>query len=249
VIFLGPGSPTYAYQQLHGSVAWHTLVACQRLGASLVMASAATIASGTYTLPVYEIYKAGHDLHWQPGLGLMSAYGLELVLVSHWNNNEGGTELDTSRCFMGEARFAQLQALLPSEIPVVGIDEHTALVLDISNGTCHVMGRGGVTLIRGGEMTPIPHDQSFPITRLGPFSLLEEPRLGIPDEVWGRALDAYKTSPPIAQPPEDVTAWTKEREVARAHCDWALADELRARIEAEGWQVRDTSDGSQLTPS
>ena len=64
VIFLGPGSPTYAARQLAGSVVWHTALAAHRLGAALVLASAAAVASGAHALPVYEIYKVGHDVYW-----------------------------------------------------------------------------------------------------------------------------------------------------------------------------------------
>ena len=70
-----------------------------------VFASAGAIAIGRYTLPVYEIYKAGHDLHWQDGLDLFGPFGLNLAFVSHWNNGEGGADLDTSHCFMGKERF------------------------------------------------------------------------------------------------------------------------------------------------
>ena len=65
-LFLGPGSPTYAVRQLQDSLAWQMLLAQHRLGAALLLASAATIAVGASTLPVYEIYKVGQDLHWQP---------------------------------------------------------------------------------------------------------------------------------------------------------------------------------------
>ena len=109
LIFAGPGSPTYAARQLAGSLAWDRVRARIGSGSSAVFASAAAIAVGQYALPVYEIYKAGHDLHWQPGLDLFGPFGLRVVFVPHWNNSEGGAELDTSRCFMGQARFAELR--------------------------------------------------------------------------------------------------------------------------------------------
>ncbi|MEJ2557272.1 MAG: hypothetical protein P8186_13780 [Anaerolineae bacterium] len=58
-IFMGPGSPTYAVRQLQGSLAWHRLVARHRMGAAVILASAATVAASVHTLPVYEIYKVG----------------------------------------------------------------------------------------------------------------------------------------------------------------------------------------------
>ncbi|MBV7328368.1 hypothetical protein KFU94_08930 [Chloroflexi bacterium TSY] len=52
VLMMGPGSPTYAARQLKDSVVWHTLQARHRQGASLILASATTIASSVHALPV-----------------------------------------------------------------------------------------------------------------------------------------------------------------------------------------------------
>jgi hypothetical protein len=108
LLLMGPGSPTYAARQLRDSIAWQTLQACQRLGMAIVFASATTIASSRYALPVYEIYKVGEDLHWQDGLDFFAPYGLNLVFVPHWNNNDGGKVLDTSHCYVGAERYAQM---------------------------------------------------------------------------------------------------------------------------------------------
>ncbi len=132
VLFLGPGSPTYAVRQLRDSLAWHTLQARHRLGAALALASAATLAVGCLTLPVYEIYKVGEDLHWKPGLDLFGPLGLSLVILPHWNNKDGGGELDTSRCFMGQARFDRLFAMLPAGVTVLGL--YAATGKDIGAG-------------------------------------------------------------------------------------------------------------------
>jgi cysteinyl-tRNA synthetase len=48
--------------------------------------------------------------------------------------------------------------------------------------------------------------------------------------------------------PEEVTQLAKERENARREKDWKRGDELRDRISALGWDVRDTKDGQKLTP-
>lgn len=216
LLFMGPGSPTYAVRQLHDSLAWHMLVARQRLGAALVLASAAAIAASTYVLPVYEIYKAGADLHWLPGLDLFGAYGLGLVFIPHWNNNDGGGELDTSRCFMGQERFACLMEMLPPELTVIGIDEKSALTIDLAAGQCQVAGLGGVTLLHTGHHHPagLPGQelvgaglaeiaqrrrghvhlylpgQTFPIQHLGPFRL-PDLAAGLPAQVWEQALQAH----------------------------------------------------------
>ncbi len=249
VIFAGAGSPTYAVRQLKDSLAWHTLLARHRLGAALIFASAAAIAAGVQCLPVYEIYKVGTDLHWHPGLDLFGPYGLSLCLVSHWNNTEGGAELDTSRGFIGRARFEQLRAMLPPEVTVVGLDEHTALAVDLAAQTCRVMGRGGVCLCSGGAERRFEHGQSFPASELGAFRM-PDLREGIPATVWQsvRAAQAAGQAAAAPQPPPEAVALAQEREAARARRDWAAADGLRQRIAALGWQVRDTGAGPELSP-
>jgi hypothetical protein len=104
----------------------------QRRGAALALVSAAAIAAGTHALPVYEIHKVGADLHWLPGLGLFRPYGLKLTIVTHWNNQDGGETLDTCCGFVGQERMAHLEAMLPPTTTLLGIDEHTAVVLDFA---------------------------------------------------------------------------------------------------------------------
>jgi cyanophycinase-like exopeptidase len=151
LIFMGPGSPSYAVRQLRDSLVWYYLIARHRLGSALALASAATVAISAFTLPVYEIYKAGEDIHWIKGLDFFSLYGLKLVFVPHWNNNEGGKDLDTSRCFMGRERFFHLMEMLPAGVTIIGLDEKTALIIDPSKCECHVRGIGSVTLIHTGN--------------------------------------------------------------------------------------------------
>ncbi len=277
MIFMGPGSPTYAVRQLRGSLAWHAILACHRLGSAMVFASAAVVAASLYALPVYEIYKVGEDLHWKDGLDFFGAYGLPLVFVPHWNNNDGGAELDTSRCFMGQARFAQLMEMIPSELTVVGIDEKTALVMDPQKGECHVSGLGGVTLLHAGpehgrassqddlsgtglaEVAELRQShvhqyqdgESFPMSKIGEFRPAQAD-MGVPPSVWHAALQARQTAaeaPALPdQPPAVVLALLEQRQAARAGKDWAASDRLRAEIAALGWAVQDTPDGQKAAP-
>ena len=106
-LLMGPGSPTYTVRHLRETHAWHVLRAMNRLGATLFFASAATLAMSRQTLPIYEIYKVGEELHWKAGLDFFGDFGLSLIFVSHWNNNDGGEVLDTSRCYLGQARFGR----------------------------------------------------------------------------------------------------------------------------------------------
>jgi hypothetical protein len=249
VIYAGAGSPTYAARQLKDTLAWHTLLARHRLGAGMIFSSAMTIAASAHALPVYEIYKVGEDLHWSPGLDLFGAFGMPLALVGHWDNREGGADLDTSRGFIGEARFEQLRAALPLQVKVVGMDEHTALIVDFPSGTCLVMGLGGVTLCLDDDEHRYVDGQTFPITELGPF-VMPELHSGIPAEVWEQIEEAQHEGEAKAHtgPPADVLALAGLREAARARRDWNESDTLRDRITALGWEVRDTPNGSDLVP-
>ncbi len=244
LIFMGPGSPTYAVRQLADSLAWHRLVARHRVGATLALASAAVIAMSTLTLPVYEIYKAGHDLHWQPGLDLFGAYGLKLVFVPHWNNTEGGAELDTSRCFMGRARFEELMALLPSDATVVGIDEHTALAIDLDTGTAEVMGAGDVTVLRRGDPLCFSPGGRFSLSEFGPFRW-PEPAAGLPAEVWAEALAAHEDyEQALPAPPDEYWRCLNSGKQPGRSVTGPMPTRLRQQAAALGWQMsKDTPTG------
>jgi len=131
-VLIGPGSPTYAVRQLRQTPIPEILTHRIETGGCLVAASAAALTVGRFTLPVYEIYKVGEDLHWMEGMNILGHFGFNLVVVPHWNNAEGGNH-DTRFCFMGEPRFKKLESLLPEPVPVVGLDEHTACIMDLEN--------------------------------------------------------------------------------------------------------------------
>ena len=149
---MGPGSPSYAIRQLRDSLAWR-LPGCPPSPVEPPLHSPVQLLSllVPVLLPVYEIYKVGEDLHWNEGLNFFRLYGMELVFIPHWNNNEGGAELDTSRCFMGQERFARLVSMLPDETTIIGLDEKTALIMNPSKCECHVSGLGNVTLLHTGH--------------------------------------------------------------------------------------------------
>ena len=102
----------------------------------LVFASAAALTLGRFTIPVYEIYKAGQPVQWLDGLDLMSKAGFEgsCVVIPHYDNAEGGTH-DTRFCYMGERRLAVMEAMLPDDAWVLGVDEHTAVIMDLDART------------------------------------------------------------------------------------------------------------------
>ena len=122
-----------------------------------MFASAAAVTVGRYSLPVYEIYKVGQPIHWLDGLDLLSpiGFGPNCVLIPHWDNAEGGTH-DTRFCYMGERRLAALEEMLPDDAWVLGVDEHTALVIDLDTREVTVSGRSGITVRRRGALERFP---------------------------------------------------------------------------------------------
>ena len=177
-VFAGAGSPTYAVTHLAGTRLWSAIGERLHAGATLAFASAMALAVSARTLPVYEIFKVGADLHWARGLDLLAGLGLDLVVVPHWNNREGGIELDTSRCYLGADRFERLREQLPPSAVILGIEEHTACVLDLEAGQATIYGIGGVTILTGSDAVTYPAGASFPIAALRPPDACQAGRHG-----------------------------------------------------------------------
>ena len=247
IIFMGPGSPTYAIRNLKDTLTWDVIRARHRLGATLIFASAATISIGAHALPVYEIYKVGQDVHAVGGLDLFSDFGLHVSFIPHWNNADGGVDLDTSRCFIGMDRFAEWCNLVPADNETIGLDEHTGLIMDFETGLCEVSGVSSVSLVRECNPEMYASGSKFPLGELGEFRIPDPIEKDIPAHVWDMCLNA----PPLDddQPSEHVITLVEQRVLARANRNWAESDKLRDEIAALGWTVQDSKDGYKLVKS
>ena len=221
------------------------------MGSAVLLSSAATLAFGQHTIPIYEIYKVGEDLHWKSGLDFFGLFGLPLSIVPHWNNQDGGDELDTSRCYIGQKRFNALHDMLPSDSVFLGIDDHTSVVIDFEEGCCHVFGNGAAYVLKNGGQQVFPSGEKFPLSVIGEVKLPDGAE-GIRPEVWQMVLDAeaaaHRERTAAAEPPVEVLGLLAERTAARDAKEWSKADQLRDQIEAQGWQVKDTADGAELIP-
>jgi cyanophycinase-like exopeptidase len=149
-VFSGPGSPSYALQQWSGSQVPAILADKLRTGGCVTFASAAAATLGRFALPVYEIYKVGAAPRWLDGLDLIGTLGLPAVVIPHFNSAEGGNH-DTRYCYMGERRLTLLEAQLPEDVFILGVDEHTACIFDLEAETVSVAGRGAVTVRKRGR--------------------------------------------------------------------------------------------------
>jgi hypothetical protein len=246
IIFMGPGSPSYAVRQLKDTLAWDIIRARHRLGATLIFASAATISIGAWALPVYEVYKVGEDVHTKRGLDLFADYGMNLSFVPHWNNADGGIDLDTSRCFFGMERFEQWRSLLPTDNIVVGLDEHSGVILDFEAACCEVSGVSSVSVLKSNGMDIHPAGVKFPLGELGQFIPPSPVEHGIRPDVWEMVIHAAKVETEEDAPPPEALALLEERKVARAQKDFAASDKLRDQISALGWVVQDSKEGQKL---
>jgi hypothetical protein len=264
-VFAGPGSPSYALAQWRplelGSDLRHVLDA----GGTLCFSSAATATVGAYCAPIYEIYKVGAAPYWIDGLNLMAAFGLNCVVIPHYDNREG-RDYDTSRCYLGERRLALMERELPPGVATLGVDEHTALVLDLEHETLSVLGKSHGYWRLGGTVRVLENGSSTP---LGELRTIEaEPPADVPDAgvpanrprdlaqcVLDGGPDAVEALAQLVQmsvsggegfidPTPLVDGVLAARVTARASGQYELADELRDSLVNAGIDVRDTPDGT-----
>jgi hypothetical protein len=206
LVFAGPGSPTYALRHWRGTLVPGLLAEKLALGGAVTFASAAALTLGAVTVPVYEIYKVGEDPHWAQGLDLLGAIGLHVALIPHYDNAEGGTH-DTRFCYLGEERLAGLEHDLPEGAFVLGVDEHTALCIDLDADDASVAGHGGVTVRVQGRSTRIEAGETMALGRIAELAAeLASGRAGsarAPDgpSSGESARAATQVAPPSEGPP------------------------------------------------
>ena len=121
-----------------------------RHGGIVTFASAAALTLGSHTRAGVRDLQGGRAARWLAGLDLLSVHGLPVAVIPHYDNAEGGTH-DTRFCYLGERRLAVLESMLPAGHFVLGVDSHTALVLDFVEATATVMGLGTVTVRADGR--------------------------------------------------------------------------------------------------
>ena len=171
-IFAGPGSPTYALRQWAGSSVSRIMIDKLTHGGIVTFASAAALTLGKATVPVYEVYKVGQDVQRLDGLDILASLGINAAVIPHYDNTEGANH-DTRFCYLGEARLQMFESLLDDDTYVLGVDEHTGLVIDLDAATATVVGNSNVTIRLRAQSFEYPTGSVIPLSLLqSPSSLL-----------------------------------------------------------------------------
>jgi cyanophycinase-like exopeptidase len=193
-VFSGPGSPTYALRQWQDTPIARLVSEKLARGGIVTFASAAALTLGRVTVPVYEVYKVGADVARLDGLDVLSAIGVNAAVIPHWDNAEGGHH-DTRFCYLGARRLEIFESMLDDDTFVLGVDEHTALVIDIDEEIATVMGNGSVTV------KARDRSQVFSSGETMPLALLRDPWSHVGAAVHTHATnDASSTRTPGASP-------------------------------------------------
>ena len=267
-VFAGPGSPSYALRQWHQLGLEDDLRSTLLSGGVLCFASAAALTIGAFTVPVYEIYKVGTKPVWLKGLDLLALAGIRGAIIPHFDNAEGGN-YDTRFCFLGEERLIDLERQLPDDSGILGVDEHTAALLDLEHRTLSVLGKGGVYWRRNGatrvfecgSVTALEEIQSFTpkieaVAAPPPIHLTDIEQLVTLASQGGEAgIDAVAQLARMAvtggsgfiEPTELVTGLLALRLDARSAKNFALADQVRDLLVNSGIEVMDGPAGSTWT--
>jgi hypothetical protein len=264
-VFAGPGSPSYAVRQWEQIGVADDLNATLREGGILCFASAAALTLGALTVPVYEIYKVGSAPHWINGLDILAMTGLRGAIIPHYDNAEGGN-YDTRYCYLGEQRLIELEGQLPEGTGILGIDEHTAAIIDLEDQTLSVLGKGHVywrlggdtRVLANGSVTDLEEIRSFqpvdavPVITPPPDADDVDRLVALARSDGAAAVEAIARLARMAtaggkdfiDPAPLVTSLLDMRERARADRDFALADQIRDVLVRSGIEVMDGPTGS-----
>ncbi len=245
-VFAGPGSPTFALAQWKDTPIPDLLREKLRTGGAVVFSSAAALTIGVKTVPVYEIYKVGIDPFWLDGLDLLSETGINAAVIPHYNNNEGGNH-DTRFCYLGERRLAMLEPLLPEGAFVLGVDEHTGVIMNLDEDTAEIIGKGVLTIRRNGESIEFQSGEkvSMDVLRSGGDRGAET----VSAAPVVAAVEADDQSAPVLDSLESVVTQTEldfETAMDTADADRAVAAMLKLDSAILEWS-RDTLQSDQVT--
>ena len=265
-VFAGPGSPSYALKQWSQLGLGSDLEAVLENNGTVIFSSAAALSLGKFAAPIYEIYKAGAEPYWIEALNLLAVAGLNCVVIPHFDNKEGES-YDTSCCYLGLKRLELLESQLPVGTATLGIDEHTAVIIDLEQGTLSVQGRANAHWRIGGTEMLLENESITPLAKLqgfSPASVAQKP--SAPDkepESPAELAEAISSGSASASsylaklvlmaqtggegfidPSSIVEGILDARVKARSEGNYQLGDDLRDILTRAGIEIKDGANGS-----
>jgi len=265
-VFAGPGSPSYALRQWSAAGVGEEFTAVARAGGVVSFASAAALTLGAFTAPIYEIYKAGASPYWLEGLDVLALAGLRCAVIPHYDNAEGGN-YDTRFCYMGEERLSHMERQLPPDVGILGIDEHTAVLIDLDRNELTVVGRASAYWRRAGLTRTLKNSSVIPLSDIQNFTpvatdpvttstlamgsdvdlLVRVAEMGGANGIEAiaglarLATDSGQTSDETSNLIDELL---KLRDEARDQRDFRLADRIRQILDGVGVDVMDEVGGT-----
>jgi cysteinyl-tRNA synthetase len=217
--------------------------------------------SEKYLGPVFEIHGGGLDLvfpHHENELAQSRSLGHEFAKL--WMHN-GLLRLGTAEMHKSLGNVVTLQNALATwgreTLLVFYMTGHWRKPLEFTDET---LGAAAARAERFRDVFRSPSEPA-PEDAWERFAAVLDDDFNTPDalavlhewrdhELLRRALDVFGLASlaELPEAPAEVIALAEERLRARAERRFEDADRLRAKIEAAGWEVRDSDDGFQLVP-
>jgi cysteinyl-tRNA synthetase len=132
---------------------------------------------------------------------------------------------------MGQSRLMQLESLLPDATPILGLDEHTVLIIDLHRRSAVIQGVGNVTLRSNGRERVFKKSDEIPLEQLDP------------NAIEGAAV-AVGTQP-LPSPTSENTHWTTLHQLEHKIVESLRRDQAEQathtllELECHIWNVRE----------
>ena len=157
--------------------------------------------------------------------------------MPHYDNKEGATH-DTRFCYLGEERLTALEAELPDHVGVLGVDEHTAMLIDVEARTMTVAGNGVVSVRRRGDTRTFAAGESLTLDVLSAMLRGEQSAAPAPARCRWRQPHPSTTTPATSLRAEaDRAREAFEAALGRRDVDGCVAAVLGLEEAIAAWQA------------
>ena len=137
---------------------------------------------------------------------------------------------------MGKKRFADLEKLLTAGETILGIDEHTAVIIDPAAGVLTVWGKGSGRLAVNGTETELKNGVVYDLNfqkKSGDYFSIGAIEKDLRETVGENEL------------PESIRELLAKRKISRDNGLFGEADEIRRILLGFGYEIRDEESGQK----